>query len=94
MSSQHVPSLFALSSHDDRVLANELRAAAVRQQVALVRALADEVERGTLATCVDGQALREQLAYELARLGCQTLEAAAKLVMDLDAVEESGIHRC
>jgi hypothetical protein len=50
---------------------------AVRGQVALARALLDELERATSPD--DVQAIGEQTTAELARLGCRVLEIAAAL---------------
>ncbi|HEX8795167.1 MAG TPA: hypothetical protein VF765_29670 [Polyangiaceae bacterium] len=79
-----LPSLRALGAADDRLLDEELCLLATRRQIAVVRALADELER-----CVQGshllETLRAQFVEELSRLGCSTLEAAAALAkVDLD----------
>jgi hypothetical protein len=91
--SPHLPSLQALSVRDDRLLAKELHLIAARQQLALVRTLADEFER-CLVLGVGAQTMREQLVQELTRLGCRSLETAAAMVHDAEDVPEtSGIHR-
>jgi|HubBroStandDraft_5_1064220.scaffolds.fasta_scaffold150277_2 hypothetical protein len=71
----HLPSLRALQSSDDQPLREELSLLAVREQVAVVRAFADEVERLTFGGRMCGP--YEQLVEELARLGCRILETAA-----------------
>ena len=91
--SPHLPSLQALSVRDDRLLAEELHVIAARQQLAIVRTLADEFER-CLVRCVDAQGAREQLVQELTRLGCRSLETAAAMVHDAEDVPEtSGLRR-
>ena len=73
-----LPSLRALDADDDRLLDEELRLLSTRRQIAVVRAIADELERrvqgGSLL-----ETLREQFIDELSRLGCRSLEAAAAL---------------
>jgi hypothetical protein len=50
----------------------------VRSHAALARSLLDELERVVPASSYHGDTLlREQLAEELARLGCRLLECAA-----------------
>ncbi len=63
-----------------------------RRQIAVVRAIADELERCVAADPI-ALALEEQLAHELARLGCGSLEAAAALVEPDDGPAESGVYR-
>ena len=75
---QHLPSLRALRAGDERLLAEELRLVATRQQIAVVRTLADELER-SLERGSPARALQEQLVQELARLGCRSLETAAAI---------------
>lgn len=85
----YLPSVRALDAPDDALLREELRCLAARQQAAVVRALADQLDRVS-----PGQAavnLREQLAEELARLGCRILEAAATLVEKIEPAPASGI---
>jgi hypothetical protein len=70
----------------------ELHLATVRTQAAIVWAVADALERDPERDA----GLREQLAEELARLGCLAIEAAAALANAGDAAEEepdqSGVH--
>ena|GEM_PF-3192909 len=75
---------------DDERLREELRVLAVREQTALVRALADELEH--LAPWGTTGGLRQQLVEELARLGCRIIETAATLarVADLEADKSCG----
>jgi hypothetical protein len=70
----HVPSLRA-QTYDDERLREDLALFAVRQQVAIVRAFADELKRLTSREGTRG--LCEQFVEELARLGCRILETAA-----------------
>lgn len=86
---QHLPSLRALRASDEGLLAEELRVLATKQQIAVVRTLADEVEpclmRGGTAPAV-----QEQLVQELARLGCRSLETAAVMAeKPANAAEQS-----
>jgi hypothetical protein len=72
----------------------ELRVLATKQQIAVVRTLADELERclvpGGAALAVQGQ-----LVEELARLGCRSLETAAAMAeKPVDVAEQSGTHCC
>jgi hypothetical protein len=63
--------------------AAEARLASIRNQTAIVRALADEID----AFGVNGDAsLRTQLAEELARLGCRILEAASAMAEENDRI--------
>jgi hypothetical protein len=75
LTARHLPSLRALQTSDDERLREELYLLAVREQVAVVRAFADELER--LTSRGRTRALYEQLVEELARLGCRILETAA-----------------
>jgi hypothetical protein len=89
---EHLPSLRALRASDDRMLAEELRLGATRQQVAVIRALADEFERCLLRSGAV-QTLREQLVHELARLGCRSLETATAMAKTpVNAEDQSGLH--
>ncbi|HEY3820148.1 MAG TPA: hypothetical protein VGL81_23450 [Polyangiaceae bacterium] len=88
---EHLPSLRALSAGDDRILADELRILAARQQLAIVRTISDEME-WCLAHRVATNGLREQLVEELARLGCRSVEAAAVLATPDPVYEQSGVH--
>jgi hypothetical protein len=60
------PSLKARTDDDELRLARERRAADLRRQLAVVRALADEVQRYLVRT--DSDEIRAQLEHELARL--------------------------
>ncbi len=85
----YLPSVQALDAPDDALLREELRCLAARQQAAVVRALADQ-----LALVSPGQAsgnLREQLAEQLARLGCRILEAAATISERTVPAPASGV---
>ncbi len=84
----HIPSLATLESNDDGLLAAELQLACVREYVAVVRALADQVD--DLARPGDADGLSEQLIEEAARLGCRLLEAAAAMTR-MPHVEQSGV---
>ena len=75
---QHLPSLRALRASDDRLLAEELRLVATKRQIAIVRTLADELER-RLVHGGAAAALQGQLVQELARLGCHSIETAATM---------------
>jgi urease accessory protein UreF len=84
----HIPSLAALESNTDGRLAAELRLVDLRSQAAIVRALADDVERFSREAEADG--LARQLIEEMARLGARLLEAAAAFE-DAPHVEDSGV---
>lgn len=71
------PSLATLASADDRRLDAELRLARLRTRVAAIRAIADQAER--LSRAADVENVGEQLIKEMARLGCQLIEAAGLL---------------
>jgi len=62
---------------------------AVREQVGVVRALADQVE--CLGLWGANEGLRAQLVEELTRLGCRILEAAAELSGAIPPAPESGV---
>jgi hypothetical protein len=81
-------SVTTLESNDDGQLAAELRLARLRTQVAVVRTLADQIELLVRPRHVSG--LGDQLIEEMARLGCQVLEAAAELTRS-PAPEDSGV---
>jgi hypothetical protein len=68
MVKDHLPSIEALSSNDDARLAEELRLAEVRTQVAVAR---DALERIEHAVPVS--------AEEIAKLGCHLVELASAL---------------
>ena len=81
-----LPRVTTLESHDDGLLVKELRLARLRAQVAVVRALADQVELLLCPQPVDAtgdgnpeRGLGAQLGEEMAQLGCRLFEAAAEL---------------
>jgi hypothetical protein len=84
----HIPSLAALESNDDGRLVAELRLAGLRSQAAIVRTLADQVER--LSREAEGREHAGQLIEEMARLGSRLLEAAAAFA-EARHVDESGV---
>ncbi|HEY3820667.1 MAG TPA: hypothetical protein VGL81_26055 [Polyangiaceae bacterium] len=61
---------------------------ALRSQVAIVRALADQVDRMSRLDEADG--LRDQLIEELARLGCRLIEEASSMAGPARP-EDSGV---
>ncbi|HEX3345251.1 MAG TPA: hypothetical protein VHS09_11795 [Polyangiaceae bacterium] len=63
--------------------------ASLRAQVAVVRALADQVDWLSRVGETDG--LPEQLIEELAKLGCRLLEEASSLAGNSRPAEESGV---
>lgn len=79
-----LPSVEALD--EERHLSEELRLLALLEQVAVVRALIDQVECLSLAPVVCAQ-----LVQETACLGCRILEVAAELSRAVDAGPKSGI---
>lgn len=66
-----------------------MRLDSVRPQIAVVRALADQVEQLSHTGLADE--LRAQLVEELARLGCRLLEEAGSLASSV-APEDSGVY--
>jgi len=74
----------------DGPLAAEPRLVNVRSQVAVVRALADQIEQ--LSRAADVDALGDQMVEEMARLGCRLLDAAAALA-DASPGEDSGVFK-
>lgn len=79
MPKSHLPSIEALTSSDDDRLIAELRICEVRDQVAVARALLDEVDR-IVPVSADGRVPPPgQVAEELARLGCKIVEIASAL---------------
>jgi hypothetical protein len=78
----YMPSLAALESNDDVRLAAELRLARLRMHAAVIRALADHIDR--VAESGDVNDLRERLTEEKARLEC--IEAAWS-----PCIEDSGV---
>lgn len=87
MAGRHLPSVDALEAADDALLRAELEQLSVRRQVAVVRALADELDRLGPASA---DCLRPQFVEELARLGCRVLETAAALA---DGTNREGPQR-
>jgi hypothetical protein len=84
----HFPSLTASESDEDRRLA-KLRLVRLRSQVAVVRALADQVEHLTRLRDADGPG--DQLIEEMTRLGCRLLEAAQQSLLEPRRPEHSGV---
>jgi len=84
----HILSVAAPESSQDGPLAAEPRLVNLRSQVAVVRALADQVERVSRAADVDG--LRTQIVEEMGRLGCRLLDVA-EVLAEASPVEGSGI---
>jgi hypothetical protein len=75
-----MPTYFGAAAHEsshDRPFATQPRVANLRSQVAVVRALADQVEHVTREVDVDG--LAAQIVEELGRLGHRLLDTAAAL---------------
>jgi hypothetical protein len=70
----HILSVAALESSPDGPLAANPRLVNVRSQVAVVRALADQVEQLSRVADVDG--LGPPIVEEMARLGDRLLDAA------------------
>jgi hypothetical protein len=86
----HLPSLRALQTSDDEQLHEEFSLLAVREQVAIVRALADELERLTAQGRMRGRC--EQFVEELARLGCRILETAATASQTTEPTTSMGFR--
>jgi hypothetical protein len=84
----YLPSVASLEALDDRQLGAEVGLAQLREQVVVVRALADQIER--LAEVADAGALRERVVEAVARLGCQLLEVAASMAAS-ERSEASGV---
>ena len=79
MNKQHLPSIEALTSTDDHRWIRELCVLSLREQVAVARALLDEVE-ALAPLSVDGHPSPEgQVAEDLMRLGCRMVEMASTL---------------
>ena len=72
-----LPPVTTLASHDHSQLPAALRLARLRTEVAVVRTLADHIER--LASPRQADGLSEQLIEEMARLGRLLFEAAGEL---------------
>jgi hypothetical protein len=87
MSTSTLPSIAALQSDSDGQLTAELRLAELRKELAVVRALADQIDQ--LARPGDTEGLHGQLVEEMARLGCRLFEAAAALTKSYP--EDSGV---
>jgi len=83
----HLPSLQALEARDERLLRRELGVVALKQEVAVVRMLADELERD-LETDLTAGSVRKQLADELLELGCRVLAAAAAMAKSGEGTRE------
>jgi hypothetical protein len=77
MSSTVLPSIHALCSSDDSLLAREVDASMIRTQTAVVRSLLDEVERLT-PSVISRRALRAQLTDEIMRLACGLVDTARR----------------
>jgi hypothetical protein len=84
----HTFSAPAPRSSQDGPLVAEPRLVNLRSQVAVVRALADQVDHLTRAADVDG--LGTQIVEEIGRLGCRLLDVAAA-VAEASPAEGSGI---
>jgi len=83
-----LPSLASLEATDEIQLSAELNLARLRAQVAIVRALTDQVEKAVHVAEVDD--LRERIVEEMARLGCRLFEAAAAMAGSRRR-EDSGV---
>jgi hypothetical protein len=83
----HVPAPSALESDDHARPVADARLANVRSQVAVVRALADQIE--PLSPSQDADGLGEQLIEEMTRLGRRLLETAASFAEPNS--EDSGV---
>jgi hypothetical protein len=83
-----LPSGQALEARDEAALEATLRLARLRRQAAVVRTLADQVER--VSRPGDADALGNQLIEEVARLGCRLVEGVGPLV-DAARVDGSGV---
>lgn len=99
LSARTLPRVTTLESNDDRQLAAELRLAQLRTQVAVVRALADQIELlarphhvDATRDCDPERGLGEQLGEEMAQLGCRLFEVAAGLTKS-PASEDSGVFK-
>lgn len=84
----YTPALSVLQSDDDGLLTAGLELIKLRSQLAVVRALADHLEY--LTRRGDAEGLGTQLVEEMARLGCQLLEAASS-PSSLPPPEDSGV---
>jgi len=88
MQAHTYPSLATLESNDDDQLTAELRLSRLRAQLAVVRAVADEIDR--LSRPSDGDGLGEQLIDEMTRLGRELFDSAAALTRS-PFPEDSGV---
>jgi hypothetical protein len=88
MTTNTLPSVVALEANDDDKLAAELRLLRLRTQAAIVRTLAHHIER--FARPEDAEALHEQLAEEMTRLGRGPVEGATADETS-PAHEQSGV---
>jgi hypothetical protein len=87
-----LPQAPPLRSCEDGFLPEAVGLAATKRQIAVVRTLADELER-CLRSGVSFEMLREQLVHELGRLGSRSLEIAAAIAGERpDSDRPSGIH--
>jgi hypothetical protein len=85
------PSRTILRDRDDRRDDSDPRLITAKRQVAVVRALADELER-CLVRGTAAPTIRDQLVRELAWLGRRSLEIAAALsAKTAPAEEKSGV---
>src|ERR1700722_12557974 len=91
MSALTLPSISTLRSNDDGQLDAEMRVVRLRTQIAVVRTLADQIERLGSPRLVDG--LHEQLVEEMARLGCRLFEEAAELTRSPEPEDSGVFHR-
>jgi hypothetical protein len=85
----YIPSLAALQSEDDGQLAAELRLARLRTQAAVLRSLADCIERLTHPGDADG--LSAQTIEEMKRLGALLLRSDRYALGSLQIEDESGV---
>jgi len=83
-----LPSIQALVATDDGLLREELFYLAVREQAAILRTLADQIE----CLARSGAGGGGQIIEELARLGCRALEAAASMSKSVEPVPKSGLR--
>jgi len=84
-----LPSIQALDSNDERQLSEELQMIAIRNKIALVRALADRIE--SLALAPFAPVRQADLVENTARLGCHILELAAELSKTANGGPKSGL---
>jgi hypothetical protein len=98
MSARHLPSIEALTGNDDHRLKSELRLSEVRENILLVRAALDEIDR-LVPVSEDHQSspdghddveLGERAAL-LARLGYHLVEMASALARSASSAPESSV---